>query len=149
MEDKKIFELICYLHRQMSRENNILFSEYKLSHVQLHVLFYVDKCVKTGENVCQRDIEKQLNLRPSSVSTLLSNLEKEGFIVRTVSDGDARTKYIRLTESGLNICDKNKLLIDDYDKAIRSSLNDEEQKALRNLLTKIIDSLNKRKEVKG
>ncbi len=149
MENKRIFGLICYLSRQLTRDNNLTFSEYGITPVQLHAMAFVNKNSNAGVKVCQRDIEKQINLRPSSVSTLLSNLEKDGFIVRTVSDGDARTKYIALTEKGKYVCIKNKLLMDECDRAIESALTEEEQNTFKELLTKIIEALNEKQEVKS
>ena len=149
MENKRIFSLMCYLNRQLTRDNNVAFSEFGITPVQLHAMIFLIKSEKQGVKVCQRDIEKQLNLRPSSVSTLLSNLEKDGFITRTVSDGDARTKFIELTEKGKCVCAKNKLLMDECDKAIQSVLSEEEQETLKQLLTKIIEAVTNRQEVKS
>ena len=148
MENKRIFGRICYLHRQMSRENSSLFLEYGITPIQLHVLIYILLQNKEGKAVCQKDIEKYINIRASSVSTLLSTLEKNGFIARTVADGDARTKYVTLTEKGNYLCIKNKLLMDKCDGVIQSALSEDEQETFNSLLNKIIDEIEKRdKEV--
>ncbi|MDE6597526.1 MAG: MarR family transcriptional regulator [Clostridia bacterium] len=149
MENKRIFGLMCYLNRQLTRDNNVTFSEYGITPVQLHAMIFLVRSERQGIKVCQRDIEKQLNLRPSSVSTLLSNLEKGGFITRTVSDDDARTKFIELTEKGKCVCRKDKLLMDECDKAIQSVLTEEEQETFKGLLTKIIEAVTQRQEVKS
>ncbi|MCI9561276.1 MAG: winged helix-turn-helix transcriptional regulator [Clostridia bacterium] len=91
--------------------------------------------------MCQKDVERQINLRPSSVSTLISNLEKDGFLKRTVSEGDARSKYLELTEKGRYICIKEKLFMDSCDSAIQNALSPQEQEELEKLLQKIIDSI--------
>ena len=80
-------------------------------------------------------------MRPSSVSTLISNLEKDGFLVRTVSDGDARSKYLELTEKGKYVCIKDKLFMDSCDSAIQNALTEEEQEVFEKLLQKIIDKI--------
>lgn len=149
MENKRLFGLMCYLNRQLIRDNSVTLSDYGITPVQLDAMVYVLKSEKSGIKVCQRDIEKRINLRPSSVSTLLSNLERGGFITRTVSDGDARTKFIELTDKGKCVCAKNKLLMDECDRAIQSGLTEEEQEILKQLLTKIIEAVNERQEVKS
>lgn len=150
MENKRLFGRICYLQRQMKRDNNYLFAEYGLTSVHMHALTFVHIQTLEGKRVCQKDIEKHVNLRASSVSTLLSNLEKSGFITRTVADGDARTKYVKLTEKGVQVCIKNKQLIDECDGVIQSALTEEEQETFNNLLNKIIAKIEKpEKEVKG
>lgn len=140
-ENKRLFGKLCYLHRQMCRENNQLFAEYGVTPVQMHVLIFIHKISKSGQKVFQKDIEKQINLRPSSVSTLISNLEKDGFLTRTVSEGDARSKYLELTEKGKYVCIKDKLFMESCDGAIQNALTEEEQEQFEKLLKKIIDSI--------
>ncbi len=147
MENKKLFGLICYLQRQMRRENNNLFADYGITPIQLDSLVYVYVQNKSGKNVCQKGIEKYVNLRPSSTSSLLNTLEKSGFIKRTVAEDDARTKYVTLTEKGESLCVRNKMLVDKCDAVIQCALSEAEQATLKNLLKKIITEIDKQ-EVK-
>lgn len=140
MENKKLFGLLCYLHRQMSRENNALFADYGITPVQMQTLVFVAVHTGRGENVCQRDIEKYVNLRASSVSTLINILESNGFVSRVTAE-DARVKYVTLTKKGVAVCNKNKALMENCDAVIQSALSDEEQKTFKNLLLKIIDRI--------
>ena len=138
MENKRLYGLLCCLHRQMRRDNNKLFAEYGITPVQMHAMVFIKCETDEGRCVCQKDIEKQVNLRPSAMSTMLTNLEKRGFIVRTVSDGDARTKYVTLTVKGKDLCLKDKLLMEKCDKIVQSALSEEEQETFKNLLLKIM-----------
>ena len=138
MENKRLYGLLCRLHRQMRRDNQKLFAEYGISHVQMHAMVFIKIETDEGRKVCQKDIEKQVNLRPSAMSTMLTNLENRGFIVRTVSGGDARTKYVNLTEKGKDLCLKDKLLMDKCDGIVESALTEEEQETFKNLLLKIM-----------
>lgn len=138
MENKRLYGLLCCLHRQMSRDNHKLFSEYGITHVQMHAMIFIQKEKNEGRYVCQKDIEKQVNLRPSAMSTMLTNLEKSGFIVRTVAEDDARTKYVSLTEKGKNVCLKDKMLMDKCDGIVQTALTEEEQEIFKNLLLKIM-----------
>ncbi|MDE5729270.1 MAG: hypothetical protein K2I20_03750, partial [Clostridia bacterium] len=72
MENKRLFGKICYVHRQMLRENSQLLSKYGVTPVHLRTLVYVHIQNSKGVKVCQKDVENHLNLRPSSVSTLIS-----------------------------------------------------------------------------
>ncbi|MDE7439937.1 MAG: winged helix DNA-binding protein [Clostridia bacterium] len=147
MENKRLYGLLCCLHRQMSRDNHKLFSEYGITHVQMHAMVFIQRETMEGRRVCQKDIEKQVYLRASAMSTMLTNLEKSGFIVRTVSEGDARTKYVTLTEKGKNVCLKNKLFMEKCDGIVQSALTEEEQETFKNLLLKIMAETEK--EVKN
>ncbi len=141
MENKRLFGKICYLHRHMRRENNALFSEYGVTPIQMSALAFIHKSEQKGERVCQKDIERFVNLRASSVSTLLCNLERDGFLTRSFSDGDARSKSLCLTEKGKEVCEKDKLFMEKCDGIIQSSLTEDEQKELDRLLSKIIETI--------
>jgi DNA-binding MarR family transcriptional regulator len=141
VENKRLFGMICCLQRELSRQNDIHLSEYGISGVQLHALIFVLKSGKRGEAVCQRDIERELGLRPSSISSMLANLEHKELITRAQAEGDARTKYIALTDKALKLCDENKKLMDSCDALVQSALDDDEQEQLKALLSKVINSL--------
>lgn len=130
----------------MNRENNFLFAEYGITPVQMDALLLVLRRTRQGEKVCQKDIEKHVNLRASSVSTLLTTLEKKGYLVRKVADGDARTKYLTLTEKGSALCNDNRLYMEKCDALVQSALTEEEQETFITLLNKIMSGINPEKE---
>ena len=138
MINKRLYGLFCCLHRQMSRNSHKLFKENNLSHVQMCAMIFVECENKEGRRVCQKDIENHINLRPSATSSMLANLEKKGFITRTVSDGDARAKFVTLTEKGTVVCQKNKQFMDESDNLIQSALSEDEQNEFKNLILKIM-----------
>lgn len=127
----------------------MLFAEYGINSVQMDALIFVAIQSKASKTVCQKDVENYLKLRASSVSTLLSALEKKNLLKRTVSDGDARTKNITLTEDGVLICKKNKLLIEKCDALVQSALSEEEQEQFINYMNKIMAVIDRQeKEIK-
>lgn len=141
VENQRIFGLICSLHRALVRNNDINLAEYGVSAVQLHALVFTKIRCSRGERVCQRDIERATGLRPSSVSAMLVNLEKGGFLTRCSSADDARTKYISLTEKGEELCERNRELMDMCDERINSSLTPEELASFRSIILKVLNSL--------
>lgn len=64
-------------------------------------------------DIFQRDIEKEFNLRGSTVTNMLNLMEKNGLIERKSVDGDRRLKKIVLTEKALEI---QQLVIRDFEK---------------------------------
>ncbi len=146
-ENKRLYGLLSCLHRKMSRENIKLFSEYGITPVQMHAMVFIHCQTRDGKSVCQKDIEKQTNLRPSAISTMITNLEKNGLITRIVCESDARTKNVLLTEKGLDACLKNKELIEKCDGVVQSALTEEEQETFKALLLKIMAE--SEKEVKN
>jgi DNA-binding MarR family transcriptional regulator len=139
LENKRLFGLICCLQRTLSRVNQVNLSEYGISGAGMHALIFLHKSEKLNTPVCQRDIEHEVGLRPSSVSSMIANLEKEGLISRSQAEGDARTKYLTLTEKGVELCNKNKQLMDHCDEIVEEALSEEEQEELKYLLTKVLE----------
>ncbi len=143
MEKKRLFGRMCCLHALLVRKIDSLLSEYGLNGMQMHTMIFVKIKNMRGEKVCQRDVERETGLRPSSVSSMLSNLERSSFIVRTPSEEDARTKYITLTPEGDELCEKNKELMNNADLIIEDALTEEERANLSELLFKIIAHIKK------
>ena len=142
MVNRRLFGLMCYVNREIERRNSENLSSFGITGAQLQTLVFVHKSALQGKKVCQRDVEKQLNLRASSVSTLLANLTSCGYVTRTFAEGDARTKYIELTEKGEKLCLEQRELMDKCDAIIQDALTEEEQEQLKVLLIKIFNHIN-------
>lgn len=141
MENRRLFGLMCYVNREMERRNSENLSSFGISGAQLQTLVYVHRCTLRGEKVCQRDVERELNLRASSVSTLLAGLTSCGYVTRVFAEGDARTKFIELTPKGEQLCLKNRELMDKCDAIIQDALTEEEQVQFKELLIKIFNHI--------
>lgn len=90
---------------------------------QGYMLIFISK---KGGKVLQSDIEKQTPVRRSSISVLLKNLEKEGFIHKSDVEGDKRKKMISLTEKGDEFLGKVKNAIDETEKELTKGINEED-----------------------
>ena len=141
MENRRLFGLMCYVNREMERRNSENLSSFGISGAQLQTLVYVHRCTLRGEKVCQRDVERELNLRASSVSTLLAGLTSCGYVTRAFAEGDARTKFIELTPKGEQLCLKNRELMDKCDAISQDALTEEEQVQFKALLIKIFNHI--------
>lgn len=141
MENKRLYGLLCCLQRTLTRKYNVNFVELGVSAVQLQTMIFIARRTHCGKSVCQRDVENEMNLRASSVSSMLANLEKNGYITRGFSDWDARTKILTLTKKGDEVCMQNRLLMDKCDEDLQNALSEEEQETFRELILKVFESL--------
>lgn len=57
-------------------------------------------CVAENPNVSSRDLCEILDLRPSSLSEILTRAESEGWITRTVDEADRRVQRVNLSSGG-------------------------------------------------
>ncbi|MCD8205041.1 MAG: MarR family winged helix-turn-helix transcriptional regulator [Clostridia bacterium] len=148
MEKKSLYAMISALHRELSRYGNARLCGVDVSPIQMHVLFFLRHAEDDGRDICQREIEEEISMRASSVSIMLVNLEKLGFITRRYSDGSARTKVVELTKEGRSFCEEHRLMKENSDEIIKEVLTEDEQKELSDLIAKILTNI-KEKNKKG
>lgn len=94
--------LIHKVAHKMKREIDHANQKLGVSGVQGRIIGYV-RCESKNRDVFQKDIEEHFELRGSSVTSTLQNLEKMGFIVRESIPTDQRLKRIVLTKKALDI----------------------------------------------
>lgn len=78
------------------------------------------------QDVFQRDVEAEFNVRRSTASGILSRLEEGGYIVRQNVTEDARLKRLRLTERGQRFYAQAISNIENLERQIALGLSDEE-----------------------
>jgi len=61
------------------------------------------ECVAANSNVSSRELCEMLDVRPSSLSEMLARAESEGWVTRTVDEGDRRIQRVALSEKGREI----------------------------------------------
>ena len=80
---------------------------------------------------------EQLGINPSSVSEMISKLESDGYVKRTVDPDDKRATLVTLTELGeartAELADEKKEMF----KGVFDNLTDDEKEQLMALLEKL------------
>ena len=95
---KKINILAKRIHRRIDKEA----SQYGITGVQGRILGFINHNSK-NRDIFQKDIEEELDIRRSSVTSVLQLMEKNGFIERVSVSEDARLKKLIITEKGARI----------------------------------------------
>lgn len=120
------------IHRRISKE----VVQHGITGVQGRIIGFIyfesDK-----KDIFQKDIEKELNIRRSSVTSVLQLMEKNGYIKRVSVSEDARLKKILLTEKGLEIQKNVYDSILKFEESLRDELTDEEMDTLINLIDRL------------
>lgn len=141
------------------KDNNILFGAYmhlisrkmyllvdellvneKVTHQQGKILCYIKE---NSENGCvpQYVLEEVFNLRRSSITSVLTNLEKKNLIKRESHELDKRVKNIYLTEDALVLLPQIKVHMRAVEQQLIKGMSEEEkllfaeflQRGLKNL----------------
>lgn len=87
--------------------------------------------------VDRRRLTQAMDIRPASLSELLSKLEKKGFIVKIRSEEDRRCQQISLTERGARELQDIRKRQTDFHRSILSPLADEEKEQFYRILKKL------------
>lgn len=89
------------------------------------------------QEVFQRDIQELLSVRRSTVTGILQLMEKNGLIVRTSVDEDARLKKITLTPKAVEMHEQVQRGISSVENKISAGLTAEEKAIFMRLCEKI------------
>lgn len=107
---------------------------------QAYVIDFI--CNEGKDNdVFQKDLESVFDLKRSSISLMLNNMEKSGLIERVPVKEDGRLKKIVLTEKSIKTYEKISDAIDLIENKLSENVTEEEIKLFQNVLNKIRNSL--------
>lgn len=129
---KKIIILSAKIRRKLDNET----SKYGITGVQGRILGFI-KHNSEKRDIFQKDIEEELDVRRSSVTSVLQLMEKNGIIERVSVSKDARLKKLVLTEKGMEIQRNVHNRILELDKSLRDELSDEEFDQLVSLIDRL------------
>lgn len=131
----------CIAHK-MKREIDHANQSLGISTIQGRIIGFV-RCESEKRDVFQKDIEERFELRGSSVTSTLQNLEKLGIIKREAIPTDQRLKRIVLTDKALEIHNQIKNNIEHVEEESFANLTEEEKNTLSELLERILTNIEK------
>ena len=114
--------------------------KYNVTAAQSHTLLYLAGR-SGGREVMQRDLERELHLKASTVNGIVDRLEEKGYILRRQSREDGRRRMLSLTEAGQAITEAFRAALEDTDRVFCGVLTPEEQVQLRDMLSRLIKNL--------
>ena len=137
-----------YVHRLSRALRNAVSSAVQksgsaLSEEQSRLLGFLSGCSGEQEFVYQKDIETHFGVRRSSVASILSNLERGGYITREPDISDSRKKRVYLTDKGRAEVEVIRSEIGAMESVLVSGMTLQEQKDFVRTLKKCLDNLEK------
>lgn len=105
--------------------------------------YVIDFISMKGDNqeVFQKDLEKEFDLKRSSISLMLNNMEKSDLIKRVPVAEDARLKKIVLTDKSKALYEKISRAIDSVEDRLCENITPDELKVFKRVLDKIRNNL--------
>jgi DNA-binding MarR family transcriptional regulator len=92
--------------KKWEKEVGDVLESFETTRIQVEFLMCIAKFTKEGRAITQKDIADALGRPKNTASGVFKSLEKKGYIVRTVSEDDLRSKHIVLTEKGFRLVEK-------------------------------------------
>ncbi len=135
-QNQPIGFIVKQINNVYEKELNERLRKIGITSSQCAVLDYLFRTSK--EEVSQRDVEKNLNLKNPTVTGILKRLDEKGYILCVPNANDRRKKNIYLTEKAYDIqrrmdADRRKL-----DRELIRGMTKREENALRRNLEKLL-----------
>lgn len=128
------------LNRLMNLHFSSFFTDLPLTNTQALTLEFIVEKAQYGE-VYQKDLEIFLSIRGSSVTSLINNLERDGYIRREPVAFDGRYKHLAPTEKALKLKPVISERIDRYMESLFVGISDEDLKVFESVLEKMADNI--------
>lgn len=125
---------------KLSNDQLLRQAGYDVTPVQTHLLLHL-ACWTGEQEASQRDLERKLRLKPSTVNGIVDRLEAKGYVSRRASPQDGRVRLVSLTEAGRSKVQDFHVIVEETERRFTASLSEQERGQLRQLLSRIIENL--------
>ena len=135
------FELrmIHNLTKEIIRKSHPATDKPPLTQLQAGIMGYLFH--NQEKSICQKHIEEKFNISGATVSNTLQVMEKNGLIIRSSMDEDARLKRITMTQAAMQDHMRVEEHMQMMERKMREGMSDAEQEELFRLLTVVRDNM--------
>ncbi|WP_195263414.1 MarR family winged helix-turn-helix transcriptional regulator [Clostridium sp. 1001275B_160808_H3] len=145
MTDKnssELYDAMQKLNRYMHRSRHkAMKSKDGIHHGKMMLLALISE----NDGIIQRDLAEMIDMRPSSMTEMLSSLEKNSLIKREQDEKDRRIMHVYLTEAGKSSLEEVENINDNLSNSIFNCLTVEEKEKMLGIINKVnknLESLN-------
>lgn len=114
----------------------------KISYSQAKILTYLG--CHQNENICQKDLQDELQIKKASITEALNSLENKDLIKRSSCDNDKRKNYIVLTQKAMDIKDSMQERITRAENIITKGISDEQLVAFKDTVKMMMENIKER-----
>lgn len=124
------------LSRKMKLRFSAFFEDLRLTTPQALALQYILEKGRDG-SVYQKDVEKHLSIRGSSATSLLHNLEREGFIRREAVKFDGRYRCLKPTQKALALQEELARRTEQYMQRLFAGISESDLKVFESVIERM------------
>ena len=139
LDEKSLVEKCAAMNRRLKRYFDSFFADSPITSIQGLVLDYLFR--NREADVFQKDLEEYLEIKGSSVTSILDNLEKNGYVRREAVDYDGRLKKLAITEKAYAIEEDIVERVNGYMYSLFRGIPEEEREVFYSVLCKMIDNM--------
>lgn len=128
----------------MKNSANTYLEPFDITPPQARIVGFINDKRKKGIPICQKDIESVMNIKGSSVTSLVQGLEKKGFITRNTNENDERVKNLSLTPKGQELVDVFDKVFEETEERIVRGMTKKQKEDFLQLLRMVSKNFEKR-----
>lgn len=117
----------------------------KISYSQAKILIYLHS--HQNNNVCQKDLQEELQMKKASITEALNYLENKDLIKRISCENDKRKNYIVLTQKALDIKDSMQERISYAENIITKGISEEQLISFKETVNVMLKNIKERVDV--
>ncbi|WP_337445651.1 MarR family transcriptional regulator [Ornithinibacillus scapharcae] len=126
------------LYRPFENQLNIELKKHQLHRAQWTILYYLYH----QESATNVEISLYQGVEKPTITRTMASLEELGYVEQTTGN-DKREKRMKLTTLGLEVYERVRLTIDQYEEDILSGVSEEEQLEIIRILGEIRNNIMK------
>lgn len=130
---------IRMIGHQMKQRGDKKLETYDITLEQAHALDFL--VAHMDEGITQKHMEKAFHRKGSSISSIVTNLEKKGLVERKTDLTDERRKIIRPLPKGIQIVKEFQVFFEELEEEMIKGFSTEDNELLTSLLNRIIKNL--------
>ena len=127
------------LNRRIRRYFSSFFTGTSLTSIQALILHYII-VESEKKDIFPKDLEEFLEIKGSSITSLISNLERNGYLRRESLASDGRYKKLVLTEQTLAIQDDITSRINEYMQSIFVGISEDDLKVFEKVIMQMTEN---------
>ncbi len=139
MESRRIIRDMNCVSNKISRHLDNLLAKQDITHMQFATLSFIAHYTKNNKDVFQKNLEVYFDIRPSSVSSILSLMEEKQLLKRISVKNDARLRKILLTPKGEKKYNEVYAIVTSFEDRLYSLFSENEIKVFFDVLDRLYD----------
>lgn len=107
------------------------------------LLFVLENYSDSGQIPTQRELARDLNLSPTTITVSLKSLERQGCVRKLPDESDMRKNRIEITDRGREVARNCRIAFDEIDEGMYCGFSEEEISLISSFYIRMTDNLQK------